>query len=154
RRTKDEGTNPYRRFHAHTRPFFAIHWTRSWGLGLSFFVLPFVLCPSSSARAALDPELKTPYHLRVVLEVAKHRLLTPVFIDQLRRDLRDLLQAGLGDLARVDVVREHPLLKGVRVNGLEKALEAYRQVADVKTHFLQITFAGGLYQMQARQHDG
>jgi tetratricopeptide (TPR) repeat protein len=130
----------------------------------------FVVAPLSRAQAALDPELSKPYRLQVVLDVTEHRLLTRVFLDQLRRDLRDLLQADLGDLAKVEVIdlaketktngrakearKVPPLIKAVQTHGLEKGLDGFREVSDVKTHIILLRFANGQYQLQARQHDG
>jgi hypothetical protein len=125
--------------------------------GLAPFLLAFlslVLCPLSLAVAALDPELKRPYQLEVVLDIAKHRLLTPLFADRVEQELRDSLQAILGDLARVTVTRAHPLLKEIREKGLEKALDGYKKISDVKTHFVLIDFEEGEYRIQARQYDG
>jgi hypothetical protein len=102
---------------------------------------------------ALDPETDKPYQLRVVLGVADQRLLTDVFKEQVERELRDGLQAALGDLATVEVVRAHPRLKEVEANGLQ-ALDAWKDVDDVKTHFVMIDYVNGQYEIQARQHDG
>jgi hypothetical protein len=55
-------------------------------------VLLVVLCLPLPARAALDPELKTPYQLDVVLHLGKQRGLTEVFRDRLERELGDSLQ--------------------------------------------------------------
>src|SRR5437763_17164105 len=76
------------------------------------------LSVASPARAALDPELKTPYQLRVVLHIADHRALTPVFQQQFQRELAGQLQLTYGALARVEVVRVHRLLKDIRARGL------------------------------------
>jgi hypothetical protein len=117
------------------------------------------------AHAALDPELKTPYRLDVVLDISRHRLLTEIFAERLEQSLRDGLQALLGDMAQVTVVRGGaelkrrqpqlvPLLAEIRDKGLEKALDGYRKVSDAKTHFVLIDFEDGQYKIQARQHDG
>jgi hypothetical protein len=108
---------------------------------------------SAPANAALDPESDEPYHLQVVLHVAEHRLLTPVFKDQVERELRDGLQAAFGDLAKVEVVRTHPRLKEVLADGLA-ALDGWKDVAAGKTHFVLIDYADGRYDIQARQYDG
>jgi hypothetical protein len=109
---------------------------------------------SVAAGADLDPEIDTPYRLKVVLDVGSNRLLTPLFLDQVERDLRDILQTELGALARVEVARTHPLLKEVRSKGLDLALKNYRRLSEDKTHFVRIDFTGGRYEIQARQHDG
>jgi hypothetical protein len=142
----------------------------SWRLAGLLTVLSFAVGPLSGAHAALDPELAKPYRLQVVLDVTEHRLLTRVFLDQLLRDLRDLLQANLGDLAKVEVIdlaketrkknrakearKVPPLFKAVQSDGLEKGLDGFREVSDVKTHFIRLRFVNGQYQLQARQHDG
>jgi tetratricopeptide (TPR) repeat protein len=109
---------------------------------------------TGSARAGLDAEPDKPYELTVVLDIAKHRQLTRVFTDQVERDLRDMLQTELGDLARVKVVRKHPLLKVVRAKGLETGLNGYQKIDGVKLHFVRLDLAGGRYEIQARQYDG
>src|SRR5262249_19704745 len=107
----------------------------------------------SSKPGAPDSGANKPYQLRVVLGIAEQRLLTDVFKEQVERELRDGLQAALGDLATVEVVREHPRLKDVEANGLQ-ALEAWQDVDGIKTHFVLIDYVNGQYEIQARQHDG
>jgi hypothetical protein len=118
-------------------------------LPFSFFLFPF-----SFAQAELDPGLKTPYHLRIVLHVAEHRLLTPTFQERLEHELRDHLRLSYGKLAKVEVVRAHPLLKDVRAKGLTAALDGWNELSDVKTHFVLIDYLDGHYRVRARQHDG
>lgn len=108
---------------------------------------------SSPLQAALDPETHKPYHLQVVLHIAKHRLLTDVFKDQVERELRDGLQAALGDMAQVEVVRDHPRLNEIREKGLQ-ALDGWKEIADLKIHFVLINFLDDQYEVQARQYDG
>jgi hypothetical protein len=97
---------------------------------------------------------KVPYQLHVVLHVARHRLLTDVFREQLERDLGDGLRAALGDLARVEVLRRHPRLDDVVRRGLERALSDWQERTPVKTHFVLVDYVAGRYEIQARQHDG
>ena len=78
-----------------------------------------LLCAPLKATAQLDPELEKPYVLQVVLHVAENRFLTPIFQVQLQRSLRDHLQLTLGALAKVEVVRSHPLLSEIEAKGLE-----------------------------------
>jgi tetratricopeptide (TPR) repeat protein len=105
-------------------------------------------------RADLDPGLKKPYELHVVLHIAEHRALTPVFQDQVQRELRAHLRLTFGKLAHVTVLRAHPLLAEVRRRGLQQALDGWDELSDVKTHFVLIDFSNGRYELQARQHDG
>jgi tetratricopeptide (TPR) repeat protein len=112
------------------------------------------LCLCGSSSAALDAEVKKPYQLKVVLRIARHRLLTPVFKDQLRRQLRDSLQAEFGNLAQVEVVENHDLLKEIDAKGLQAALDGWKDVSPVKTHFVLIDFVDNQYEIQAGQHDG
>jgi hypothetical protein len=105
--------------------------------------------PVSAARA-----LQQPYHLHIVLHVAEHRLLTPVFRDRVERELRDSLQEALGELGRVELSRTHPMLQRVLDRGLQHGLENWTTRGDVKTHFVLIDFNGSEYEIKARQHDG
>ncbi len=107
-----------------------------------------------SVHAALDPELKKPYELTVVLHMAEHRVLTRVFQEGVQRELQAHLQGALGDLATVHVVREHPLLAEVEAKGLQQALDGWKTITDSKSHFVLVDFVNGAYDIQARQHDG
>ena len=118
------------------------------GLAIMAFLFPRV------GAAQLQVDLDKPYDLHVVLHVADNRYLTPVFQDRLQLDLRDQLQLALGWLARVEVVRTHPLLPEIEAKGLDSALDAWNQVSSLKTHFVLVDFAQGVYTLQARQHDG
>jgi hypothetical protein len=114
------------------------------------------LCLCGESSSAAEGELTKPYRLRVVLHVARHKLLTDVFRQQVERELGDGLQAALGDLARVEVVRHHPRLPDVLTRGLERALDGWseRSPEGVKTHFVLIDFSGVHYEIRARQYDG
>src|SRR2546421_9583604 len=122
--------------------------------------LPALLCPAA-AHADLDPGANQPYQLQVVLQVGAHRLLTPAFRGQLRRDLDESLKAAFGPLARVEVIDPAtvpentwpPLWKDVRQRGLA-ALDAHSETGPAKTHFVQVEYAEGEYAIAARQHDG
>ncbi|MBY0524126.1 MAG: PspA/IM30 family protein [Gemmataceae bacterium] len=126
---------------------------------LYFFCIPLCsLCLCGESRAALDPEVKKPYHLQVVLRVAPHRLLTPVFKDQLKRELRDSLQASLGPLGIVEVVDDHPLLKDIDRKGLQAVIDGFDKSkaggTPIKTHFVLVDYVDNQYDVQAAQHDG
>lgn len=128
---------------------------RSWyALTLFLFSVSLCLCGSNPLHANLDPELKQPYRLQVVLHIAKHPSLTDVFRDQVERELRDGLSAALGDLARVEVVRQHPRLPDVLEKGLQQGLDGWKELSNTKTHFVLIDFVRDQYEIQARQHDG
>lgn len=114
----------------------------------AFFVLG-VVPPAS----ALDPAPRTPYQLQVVLRIAEHRLLTPVFKGQVERELHDSLQSALGDLGQVSVVHQHPRLAEVEVKGL-KTLDGWQWVEDLKLHFVFVDFVNGRYAITSRQYDG
>jgi hypothetical protein len=111
------------------------------------------LCLCGSTSAALDAETKKPYQVTVVLHIAEHRLLTDNFRDRVEREVRDGLQAALGDLAEVKVVREHPKLAEVLEKGL-RSLDGWNDRTPVKTHFVLIDFSGVHYELEARQYDG
>jgi tetratricopeptide (TPR) repeat protein len=112
------------------------------------------LCFPVAARAQLDPELDKPYRLQVVVHVAENRFLTPIFQEQLQGTLRDQLQLALGPLAKVQVVTTHLLLGEIEAKGLETALDGWEQISGLKTHFVLVDFAAGIYSLKARQYDG
>ena len=112
------------------------------------------LCLSGSSSAALDPELKSPYQLRIVLHFADAPEMKPAYCDRVSRDLGDAVQAALGELGHVEVVRDHPKLRDVLQNGLQVALDGWKERSGVKTHFVLVRFTGFDYEIQARQHDG
>jgi tetratricopeptide (TPR) repeat protein len=103
---------------------------------------------------AAEQDAGTPYKLTIVLDVAKNRVLTEVFRQQVERELREGLQAALGNLATVDVVREHPKLAEARKDGLKRSLDTWKECSDTKTHFVLIDLVNNQYEIRARQHDG
>jgi hypothetical protein len=103
---------------------------------------------------SLASDAKEPYQLRIVVHVAPHRLLTDVFREQVAQELRDGLQAALGELARVEVTDKHPLLPEILRQGLERGLAGVTDRSSGKTHFVLIDYRDGLYEIQARQFDG
>lgn len=120
------------------------------------------LCLCGESRA-LDPELTAPYKVQVVLRVAPNRLLTPVFKEQLRRDLQQGLQAALGAMGEVEVIdvgevkpeKQEALWKEVAAKGLQAGLDGSgKGTSAVKTHFVTVDYADGQYEIQARQYDG
>lgn len=117
------------------------------------------LCLCGATSAALDPDVRKPYQLQVVLHVAPNRQLTQVFKDQLRRELRDSLQTQLGPLGQVDVVVDHPLLKEINDRGLQSVLDSMEKSKTavpkpLKTHFVLVDVVDNHYEVQAGQHDG
>src|SRR6266550_5479032 len=113
-----------------------------------------VICWPVLAWAHLNPEVNTPYRLEVVLGFSEHRLLTDVFKDQVERELLASLESAFGELAEVKVLRDHPRLQAVRDKGLKQALDSWKDLSDVKTHFVLVDYVNGRYEVQSRQHDG
>ncbi len=105
------------------------------------------------AYAQLDPKLKTPYRLNIVLHFSKHRVLTPVFQKRVEKRLLSLLETTYGKLARVQI-QTHSLLQEVLQRGLQSALDTHSTLSDAKTHFVLIDYANGTYRIQTRQEDG
>jgi hypothetical protein len=110
---------------------------------------------AAPARAQqADLGLKEPYKLHVVLHVAEHRFLTPIFQDEVRRQLGDLLRLTLKELAVVTVDNRHELLGQILARGLQQPLDGWDRLSDEKTHFVLIDYVDGQYRIRARQHDG
>ncbi len=113
----------------------------------------------SLPRLAGASDATEPYRIRIVLCVAKHRLLTPVFKTRVARELKDGVQAALGELAKVEVASddpklEHPKVKDIRKLGLGRGLDGYSDRSGYQTHFVKIDFTGTVYEIETRQHDG
>jgi hypothetical protein len=115
-----------------------------------------LLCGSAALAAPADTEAARPYQLKIVLHIGKHKQLTSVpFRDRLEREIRDSMQAALGDLASVSITYNHPRLKAIGAEGLERALLSWKDQTDAKTHFLSIGKNDkGEFEVQARQFDG
>src|SRR5262245_30544004 len=120
-------------------------------LSMSLAAWGFLVAP---AAADLDPGSRTPYEVRVVVHFADHRALTPIFRDQLERDLRGELALALGDIAKVEITRQHPLLREVLDKGVQQALDGWQALSERTTCFVLIDYADGEYRVQIRQHDG
>jgi hypothetical protein len=129
-------------------------------------------CFPATGYGALDPAAQTPYQLQVVLQLADHPLLTKVFENRLRREIRDGVQAGLGDLGRVEVLlprdletrrasgpefsveQTRSLWQQVQSRGLQQGLDGGKGISEVKSHFILVDFVEGAYEIQSRQWDG
>ncbi len=109
---------------------------------------------TSTANAELDPQTKTPYQLQVVLQIGSNRVFTPLFQEQLQSDLANRLKLDFGALARVEVVRAHPLLRDIEAKGLDAALEGWDALSERTTHFVLLDYDAGMYRIQTRGHDG
>jgi hypothetical protein len=116
-------------------------------------LIAFALC-TLSAHAALDPETKKPYQLQIVLNIGANRLFTPLFQEQLQRDLANHLKLTFGALAHIEIKRTHELLRDIEARGLEQSLERFDKVSIQTTHFVLLDYAAGSYRIQTRFHDG
>ncbi len=115
------------------------------------------LCLCGESSAALDPQLKKPYQLRIVLHFAEHPQITPAFQERVGRELGDAVQAALGDLGIVEVAYKHDKLPEILQKGskgLQEVLDSWKDRSGLKTHFVLIGFNGFEWEIQARQHDG
>ena len=81
-------------------------------------------------------------------------MLTDVFRQQVERELKEGLQAALGELAVVEVRPDHPKLADVRARGLGPALGDWKERSAGKTHFVLIDLVNSQYEVQSRQYDG
>ena len=111
--------------------------------------------------AALDPESRSAYQLRVVVRTGDHSTLTRHFRVEVTKNVTSALQAALGPVGAVEAVdlnetpadKRDPLLKFVDEKGLE-ALDGVNAAVGGKTHFVFVDFADGKYEIKTRQHDG
>lgn len=125
---------------------------------LAFGLVALVAAP---APAAIDPEAKTPYQLRVIVRTGDHPALTKHFRADVKKSVGSALQTGLGGLGTVEVIdlnetpadQLDPLARLAGEKGLE-ALETVSVTAPAKTHFVFVDFADSKYEIRSRQHDG
>ncbi len=114
-----------------------------------------------AVRAQSDADADKPYELQVVLRCGAHNWLSKTFRDDLRTNLAGMLTDALGTMASVSVIdlketaaaQWQPLWNEVEAKGFA-ALDATQELTGTKTHFVRIDFAGGQYEIQARQIDG
>jgi hypothetical protein len=64
------------------------------------------------------------------------------------------LQAALGPVGTVTIETKHPLLAEIGRRGFRQALDAYKDSAPAKVHFLLVDFVDGHYDLQGAQFDG
>ncbi len=107
-----------------------------------------------------DAAMQAPYHLRVVLQVDEHPLLTAQYIQQIREEIRDALQRDLGSSALVEVIRfdpsdpkQDPYMKEVVAGGWG-ALDNVHPITGQKIHLIRLEYQDGEYELQSRQVDG
>lgn len=122
-----------------------------------------IASPLVAAPTPLDAEAAKPYHWRIIVRFDPHPMLDGPFKARILDDVRAAVQPPLGELGRVELSelpttfddKSDPLLKRFAEKGWP-ALEAieFRKLTGVKTHFLRVSFANGLYRLESRQHDG
>src|SRR5262249_37846548 len=117
-------------------------------------ILLLVALSTSSARAELDAGAKKPYQLQVVLQIGNNRVFTPLFQEQVQRDVQNQLKIAFGDLARVQVRRNHPILREVEAKGLSAAVEGWDVLSEQTTHVVLLDYVAGVYLIGTRFHDG
>lgn len=117
-------------------------------------VLPLFALALLAPPAGAASDLKNPYKVRVVVDVARHRLLTDVYHEKVAKQLGDGIQAALGPLAKVEALTKHDKLDDVRTRGLERALRDWRERSEYRTYFVRLDIVGTFYRVQTRLHDG
>jgi tetratricopeptide (TPR) repeat protein len=119
--------------------------------------------PAAAPAQQPDPELKSPYLWRVVVQTKPHPLITPAFRDQLKRDLLAALQPGLGVFGHVEVIDLNELppdqWEVLWTNFDHKGFAALdtdpaRDLTGTKTHVLRVEVRDGVFHLESRQYDG
>lgn len=119
--------------------------------------------PAAASAQQPDPELKAPYHWRVVVQAKPHPLITPAFRDQIRRDLLAALQPALGSFGTVEVIDlgETPPDQWdvLWTNFDQKGFAALdtdpaRDLTGTKTHVVRVEVRDGVFHLESRQYDG
>ncbi len=108
--------------------------------------------PASDA-AAPPGWLTSPYKLDIHLHIQDHPLFTPLFKDQMQRELIDALKRDLGKIA--DVVAEgHNWMEHIVKQGWSYLDGRQVPLDERKHHFVRVFYQDGQYEVQARQVDG
>jgi tetratricopeptide (TPR) repeat protein len=119
--------------------------------------------PAAAGAQQPDPELKSPYLWRVVVQTKPHPLLTPAFRDQIKRDLLAALQPGLGIFGTVEVIDLNELPRDqwevLWTNFDQKGFAALdtdpaRDLTGTKTHVVRVEVRDGVFHLESRQYDG
>lgn len=116
--------------------------------------LAFFLSDAPVASAALEADGKKPYQVQIVLTFGANRVFTPVFQDQLEREVAAQLKLLFGRLARIETVRTHPLLAEIEKKGLNAALDGFDGLSEWTTYFVLVDFKAGAYQVHMRSFEG
>ncbi|MBS0208247.1 MAG: hypothetical protein JSS27_04760 [Planctomycetes bacterium] len=82
-------------------------------------LITMLLLGLTAEEAPLAPRAAEPYRVTVALQVSRDPLFTRLFNDSLERQVRDQLASYFGELAVVEVVREHPLIDRLGKQPLE-----------------------------------
>jgi hypothetical protein len=143
---------------------FAKHWAK-W-TAIIFWLWMAATVPG----AGLDPEMKAPYRLRVILMFSDSRVITALFKDQVQREVTDSFQTALGNMGQVEVLDESDLKalkekrKGleetwkmtlaVKERGLRGGLDEWHELSETKIHFVQVEANDEGFEIRARQFDG
>jgi len=124
-------------------------------------ILALMLFVPTFAHAALDPELKSEYVVKISIRFGDHPLFTDDFRREFTRDVQGQMQLMLGATGKVEAAdittksrdQYSPLETLVADKGLI-ALDSYNKITNIKSHFVYVDFVDGRYEIQSRQHDG
>jgi hypothetical protein len=118
---------------------------------------------TAAPPAKVDPESTTPYVWRVFVRFDAHPYFKPDDRRLIVQQVRDALQGGAGQIARVTAEdldgipedRRDALTKAFAKRGWP-ALDSteFRTLTGLKTHFLWIAYRNGRFRLESRQHDG
>lgn len=118
----------------------------------------------AATAAPLDPEVGTPYRIRVAVKAASHPTLNVAVRAEIARAAAATLRKAAGDAATLEIidlnaaVPPDPLLRQFAQVGF-KAFDAVgdspaRLITGMKTHALTVEYRDGTFHLSARQHDG
>ncbi|MFM7148390.1 MAG: hypothetical protein ACKO23_00950, partial [Gemmataceae bacterium] len=99
-------------------------------------------------------ESKSPYDYQVVLQLEPHRSFTPIFREQIRREIKDSLKSALGPMARIQVSEQNPLGDALRSGGLDKGLSGPVPLSSKNYWFVMMEVIGSKYRIQTRLFNG
>src|SRR5262245_57897037 len=119
--------------------------------------------PAVASAQQPDPELKTPYLWRVVVQTKPHPLITTALREQIKRDVLATRQPALGAFGHVEVtdLNETPADQWdvLWTNFDQKGFAALdtdpaRDLTGTKTHVVRVEVRDGVFHLESRQYDG
>ena len=120
--------------------------------------LCFLMSGDSLSYGALESQSQEPYHITIAIQYSDDPIFTRVYQETLQRQVAGQLANDFGPVAKIQVVREHPLLDLLGFSGLSGLKDSPQWFAEHrvegKMFLATLNFRDGNYHLTWRQLDG